>query len=545
MKFYYPVIILFLVIVHGCSQAQKTQPLTLIPGEQWQQVLRLKESGQLKAAEDSLLQMIAQNVMYKKGARYPDFYSSIREEFNNRHPYWEVRKFSQDSLNYIKATLSATVGYLQQLKSLSPATVRKLERSIASGVVYTPVELFFLANALSKSETALKSSAGLTDLQKMTNHGFFKAADLRHIVEDIQNGDLNQVSEVLNKYGQNILHIECPQHVTDEQQYLRELLNKILSQLSFHQSHSIESIQFVKMEEWPGRGYDPYTLIHLVFNGRPYYICFSTATFGYRLSKHVYIEFLPSLLHTLAKDFGQTLQAHVVPAYYLDFVSASNSNITGYNIFLTPYITPLWTKNIFYDHEIGSDETFESPDKREEYLNKILSVLDRHWEKPVLDSLHFRAKWFAIPTDSEMLLQLPGTTHTVWEDDLNEEASSPFEPVFNSLNDISGGRLKGYAVRGNCANIDEGENYKLELTFKQHRYTTILRKGDYVDYHFIKLIRQLQDEEDLGGQFYYLPLNNIEDGYTFIFLTKEEVNRLQQHPYFSVTPLEKFEKFFD
>jgi hypothetical protein len=516
--------------------------LNLIPEEQWQQVLRLKESGQLKAAEDSLRQMIIRNSRNNQGAGFPDLYLSFQQEFPNRRPYWEVRKFSPDSLEYIRSTLSATVGYLQQLQPLSPTTIRKLEKSISSGVIYAPWELFYLADALGKSETLLKSTGCLIDLKVLTSQGIFNASDLPLIIEDIRKGNISQVGEILDKYGHNVLRIECPQKITDEQVYLRELLGKILSQLPFHQNHSIESIQFVKMEEWPGRGFSPYTLIHFVFNGKPYFISYPTSTLGYHLSKRIQIGFLPALLRTLSRDFGQSLQVHVVPSYYLNFITAVNANITNYHIILSQGGIQPSIDNIFYDYEIGSKDTLVSPHKKEEYLNNVLSVFDRRWEKTTMDSIHFRVKWFSIPLNSRILLQLPKTTHIVWVDDLNDEVPSPFKPVFDSLNNISGGRLNGYSIRGNCAKIEEGESYQLELTFNRHRYATILKKDSDMDYGFIKIIRQLQNAEDLGGRFYYLPVEYIDEGYTFIFLTTAEFNRLQQHPYFSVIPLEKLEK---
>lgn len=177
MKYYFAVV-LFAVAVYGCSQVQKPDRAGLlkdkkmwlpdssglISGEQWQQVVRLKGDGQTKAAGDSLEQMILRNIRNKRGVGYLDFFLSNLNGFAGRRPYWEARSLSRDSLTYMKATLSGTLGYMQQLELLSPAASRKLGKAIASGVVYSPMEVFYLATALERSEIMLQSPGFSPDL---------------------------------------------------------------------------------------------------------------------------------------------------------------------------------------------------------------------------------------------------------------------------------------------------------------------------------------------------------------------------------------------
>jgi hypothetical protein len=541
MKYPLPALLLS-VTLFGCTLKQKDAPekwvdsVGLLSLQQQLTLESLEQIGRTKAAQDSFRNMLIHNTQDHQSAAYRSrfFYHDYGLTF--RRPYWDLRHLTPDSVVYVRETLNTAARYLQQLRSISPAAARKLRKTISSGIVYSPWELEQMAGALAQTESRFRNPTFARDLGSLIQRGNLNQADLFNILDDIQTGKITTMGDILDTYGHNILYVPCPQTVTDDSTCLAELLGQILTRLPFYKSHSIESIKFTRMEEWPGHRYEPYTLVRLRFNGKLYSLSYPTGSVGYWISKRVHMEFLPALLHALTRDFNDSLELHVVPSYYLDYVLAVNTNIAGYRIFISKppkrqraYSAP----GGFFEHELGWGDTLYDNAAKQQYVDNVLSILKRPWPSSTLDSIREHVTWLNTPPTNRTLLQFPATIEVIWADELDDDDPSPYAPVIARLDKISGGRLRGISVAGKA---------KLHLNFHHHCYTTPLQQGKYLDYGFIRALDQLQNTEDLGGRFYYVPNYFIDEGYTFVFLTTEEYARLQKNPCFTVQPLAQLAK---
>jgi hypothetical protein len=550
----YPFLTLLIsTTLFGCTQTQRqkqTQGAIKedIPGEwvdstgllspQQQHTLKsLEFYGQTKTVQDSFRNMLIRNMRdHQSAAGRSSLLHHDNGDFTFRRPYWELKQLAPDSVAYVRKTLNTTVRYLQQLRSISRDVARKLIETNDSGIVYSPGEVDELAGTLAQTESKMRNRAFVLDLESLVERGNLRRDDLVPIWDRVNSGEIQTPDDIVKTYGHNIVYIPCPQTVTDDSTCLAELLGKVLTSLPFYKSHTIESIRFVEMEEWPGRGYGPYTLIQLVVNGKRYSLSYSTLTLGYAITKRVHMEFLPSFLHTLARDFDGSLELHLVPSYCLGVALSMNTNIAGYYIYISKPVRIVKTyfpPGGLLQGELGWQGILYSNADKQQYVDNVIKVLNRPWSKAILDSIRERIKWYNVKPDNQLLLQFPATTDVIWEDELDNDKPSPYAPIIARLDKISGGRLKGISVAGKT---------KLHLTFHHHTYTTTLQQGDELDYGFIRALDQLQKSEDLGGRFYYVPIDFIDEGYTFIFLTTDEYATLHKTPYFTVQPLDRLAK---
>ena len=126
---------------------------------------------------------------------------------------------------------------------------------------------------------------------------------------------------------------------------------------------------------------------------------------------------------------------------------------------------------------------------------------------------------------------------TIWNDDLHNNntylhllikfASIGKNPFPIPITEISDEYLK----------TETSSEFNLKLVSNGKVHQMKIRKGTYLDYSFIKLILRATNSNESKGKYYLIYNEQMETGYSFIYLDEPEFNTIQKNKVLKLTEL--------
>lgn len=459
-------------------------------------------------------------------------------EFRNRKPFWKVEEINGDILKIIKEEQNNLINCLYESGLISKLSYSKIKEKAEEGVFYKIWEILTVAAQLTKNEEFYLSTDLDLELDKLVKLDILSRINLHKIKNDLLNKKINQTSEIFKKYNVGYT-LQNDESTKREEHRIIFMLNYFLPKLPYYKEHKINSCEFILGNPHPILEGDFYNscVLNLTFND-------FTTSYPIKIDS-TRARMNPLIPYLLAIKIIEFLDERYDSLYYPTIVVNTffdNYNWQGdfesFTLIIARKNKKFGIDKNWFKHILPNWNPHMPQDTKDEYLVKLFKILDssRLTETKKIE-IHRNVFNSEIMCPDEIPAYVENLILTIWKDGLCE--SYPYKSVVESLIEITNNHVTN-------VKISETKKDKLSVInveIKKRNFLIELYNGR-MDYDFAKLIYELQTEIDLGGKFYNYSDENLEDGYSFIFLTHREKERLKEYPIFKVDEIETVENIW-
>lgn len=229
---------------------------------------------------------------------------------------------------------------------------------------------------------------------------------------------------------------------------------------------------------------------------------------------------IPKIIHYLYKINEKINTPLILNNTFLDYFDYQQ-NFESFTL-LIPKETSLMEINKGWIRRLIDNDFPHFPiEKKVGYLKKLFGNLDNHrYSKETKEKIFQNIINSDIREINQIPLLIDNFLTIIWEEEFGPSCS--YKTILEKFKIISNNQFDKVELN----ETELGEFKLVSIKVEQKIYSQKLQ-SKYMDYNFCQLIYKIQNEIDFGGKFYVFSSSDIDDGYSFVYLSHNEHDKLK------------------